>query len=595
MERAAPAPEHDPVRPSRGGQSNSTAPQGATLARQLSRQAEPQLPAAPLSAAAPLDAHTTALAQVLSALKAAQPSGSTPDLAPRAAALAPSAVRGPSQQLEALFGAADMPEAAELTATVPPQHPAAGISFLQRVLSAAGGRSSSVAEPVPVVRQDHLASEQADNPWLSRSSSTKTTVVQGVPDASAGNAPCGPSYSAAVVAAEKAACEIRALRRTEEQAQQLDGGSMGQEHAQVSSSSRSASVEQRRSPSSAAGAKQRGSPSSAAGAEQCGSPSSDASVKQGSSPSHGASAERTQQASGAAQGRLDPQASSSAAARPASRGPHGGRPSSMSEGPAAVGASAEKCEAQPHGNRSSPCSLHDDSHAVDLGASSGRRSSSCGTAPSSRRSSQGHVDSLLEELEASVQGDAEQLGGMLSVPLPDSTAEADAEGAGLAMSSSAQLSLLQPEAARTTGSSGTGLLAEEPNASPPAALSTGQHSALLRRLVSHAQHDSIASCDGQQHAAPSVAELLPPHAGSGAPTAADAAAQQRQQQQAAAEAADLAQRLLEQAHNAMQHAASARQADATAAKRSAAAAEAAASEAQACGQAEEDAASAATR
>lgn len=546
-------------------------------------------PAAPPAA----DAHTSALHHLLSSLRPLHGSGMSP--APLAASLPASTVRGPSLQQEAAAAAATPRSAAAPPPRIPlpapslpreeeqerQQHqhqqptmpssqqqpeaqqgvPAGAASFLQRVLSAANGRSSSssaaVQAPAPAAAP---AGEPSDAELFSRSSSARTSVhlpPPAAPDGSAG----GPSYAAAMVAASEVAREIDGLRQLAEQPP--------------------ADAE---APAALEGTSEQSTSASAAGVEPC-----------HSSPELMASAEPAPAA---------PPAHAPAAADPAAPA------ASSCDGGAAVEAHAGYSSPSSPSRRQaaaatlagSPASvaLHprNPSVSADLEGSAGqpnRRRQSSSQASHCASQDPSSIDAMLAELEAStaVHGSAaaeqastlaaaESDAGVLGAALGESEETRLPAPAQVHSPAAAQL----PSVGERSGGSGDGHAApaEQAPAGEPASAVAPPPAAsrLLGRLVSHAQHDSVGSVADEGRTHPRRRQPLTPAAEAAAAATApdgaaegDAAGPGSTQTAAAAQAADLAQQLLLKAHSVLQLEAASAQAAAEAAQQAATNADAA--------------------
>lgn len=191
--------------PGRQDASSQAAQGGSCNAQQAAVRGAPALQWPGSSIAQTVDAHTAALAQVLTSLATGSAGAVT---TPSAAALPPPAVRGPSQQHEVSpVPQSDHDASSDLQASRAPLS-APSASFLQHVL--AGARSRSVDSSPSVPAQQPAAAEQAVPTAFAADScrsSARTTIQISVDAESTG----GPSYGAAVEAAAQVAREIDAL------------------------------------------------------------------------------------------------------------------------------------------------------------------------------------------------------------------------------------------------------------------------------------------------------------------------------------------------------------------------------------------------
>ncbi|KAL4425947.1 hypothetical protein ABPG75_009963 [Micractinium tetrahymenae] len=179
----------------------------------------PTLPASSASGAQAVDAHTAALAQVLSSLATSSAGAATPH---SAAALPPPTVRGPSQQHEVQAAPAPLPVQHAFSYAQGAAAPSAATpaSFPQRVLAGARGSSTSSSPFLPA--QQPADAEQAEAAASAAEScgSSKRSTVQITADAEGSG---GPSYGAAVEAAAQVAREIDALLHPEQAPSDLNG------------------------------------------------------------------------------------------------------------------------------------------------------------------------------------------------------------------------------------------------------------------------------------------------------------------------------------------------------------------------------------
>lgn len=628
-------------------------PLADAVGRGIPASATPSIAAGPPCTVA--DAHAAALQQVLSAVKAAQPGSLVPS--PLAASSLPApAIRGPSQQLEAAFSAAEHTAAASSPALRqpgpneallqpvgqeqpppsqqrPPQPPVYS-SFEQRILAAARGRSDVTEGPTAAASVQPSASTSDAAEAYTRSSSAKTVLVvaqraSASEPAGGSSKTAGPSYEAALTSADAVARELSALMHQQPQegeVQQLQGGSCAAQSSVDEQTAGSQASDEHRSPSRARGSG-AASPSGQEGGGHAaaGSLSGSGLVTVSLLHSSADAGSATAAAGGAASVRpasASPAATSEAAAWPAAVIPDAWRPAST--GHAGAGSAAATSPAtcpSPPATATSPASRAAQPAAACSGQPASpdlaRRAVTCDGSPaatghrSSGPASPGSEqwDVLLDELAASTLTPANDKPADSSAPgqqLGQQAQGSSSPAADEAVCSSAvrptevglaavgfvaeQEQQLNPEAGPATSTPGSSSSGRSPQAgsheaaldipaasSEPAGLA--QRSLpprLLRRLATHMQHDSVGSVAGEEHAAAAASE------GQGASAQTLSAAGLLQpppdataaQLAAAAQAADLAQCLLNRAHAVLQREAAGRQADAAAAEHAAVAAEA---------------------
>ncbi len=686
-----------------GGAQSSMVAEGLALTLAASTEVLQQPPAAmtesrqPVSATpsmaaevpnANADAHAAALQQVMSALKAAQPTSIT--ASPFAASSLPTpAVRGPSQQLEAALSAASQtiaaaspasaqlesqealwqPPSQQLAPPPPPQQRTprplqrtAGDSFLLRTLAAARGRSSTAEVPLAAASVQPSTSMSDAAGVYTRSSSAVTVVVvaqdASAPEAPGGSSLGGPSYEAALAAADAVAHENSTLMHQQEQEQEgqrLQAGSLAAEVAQPDGgghmpASLSAgyaggtSSDEHYSHAPAGGQASTANPalpdnmqnghSAAASLGAVANLASASTVAGSPAPADSTAADSPLPVSAAATGGIaaSPSAESPADARsaatgsvaaasPAAASPAAGRSSPATiASPASPGAQpAAACGRQPVSPGLVSASITQEGSLAAAGHS--------GSGPPSPRSEQWDV--LLDELEASTLGHAsaetaaspppghqlegqaqdscsspaaaeqdavEWVGVVAGQPVAACTADVSADSLQMQQEAGQLAATSMPSSGGSgdgSSSSGGGSSSSNISGTEPAANSeampeghtvAGQTDALaqrtlpsrlLRRLATHMQHDSVGSVASEDHAAGAA------DGGQGAEGEGMSASDPLWlpdavvlQLGAAAEAANLAERLLNQAHVTFQREAASRQADAAAAEAAAAAVEA---------------------
>lgn len=555
------------------------------------------------------DARTVALEQLLSAIKGPQSGGSAASLPPAAASLPPHRVRGPSEQREldatdtrrrpslqreaaapAEQGGSQVQEVAAQALQVdapapdgsPEPAPAAPQqlqqrppSFLQRMLSAASGRSSMAGGP-------SAAASQPESLFVSRSSSVRTMVH--MPAAAAGGGgssdAVGPSYGTAMEAAQGVADEVAALRHGMLQEEPAAGIESSERPGAAPAAVAASSTEEDCLQGSLA------SPArSATSAGVTGPGLSSPVVAAAASASPAVSWPAPEQLASLPYSGLGSPAAAASASAGSAFSPGRAMDALLSEMEEVEASAADELAASPSAEQergNAAAAVLPQAPLFPLRAAAPPAAAAMQQMQAAEEAAHRAHE---QQQEAEVQPSTSSTGGSDGAQVPCSAAAVPAasQHSGLEEEEQEEEQQLSP-------------LSQQPPPlqlppPPPQQKPPQLPARLLGRLVSRAQHDSVGSVAGdkQQAAGPRSSRG---EAGHGAAAAAGDASQQAA---LAAEGADLAQRMLEQAHAALQAEVAAKQAAAQAAEQAAAKAAAAAAALQAEGSQAEAAAAEASR